>query len=145
MQMKHRSDYLESLISAGGILTAAKGIARRSEQRFGNAEKQIFLRQEFHSFARTEAEDLKVFAAEGYNVSEFRRLEAQANKDFTEKLFKKEERFHVAKTATESWFDFLNSPIETSFYSVPVFFGKRSIGILCVETAVDKNRTSKNF
>lgn len=133
--MKSKSNYLEMLSLTGSVLTAAKGLRSGLSGVLEILKEKYSLVRSFILLRESETEDLKVFAAENYSVSEFRRLENQIKKDFIENLFEKEERVYIAQTSTENWFDFLNSEVETGFWSLPIFFGKKSIGILCVETA----------
>lgn len=137
-------DYLEILFEIGNALASTRGLRNALSLLLENLKKHTAFRA-FILLREEETNSLVIYAAEGFNASAFRRLGNQIKKDFIENLFASEENFILKKTSSTEWFSFLSYETETSFFSVPIFSGKKNLGILCVETIFNSKLDVERF
>src|SRR5215213_1668419 len=101
-------------------------------------ESDLFVRS-FAALYEPQTEKLSLYATEGFNVNEYRRLENRLNKSFTGGEMNGENRILVEKASREIAFDFISPRgAETSFLGVPIVLGKRKAGFLGVEIVYDE-------
>jgi Nif-specific regulatory protein len=142
--MKHSGEYLKILSEIGNNLAISRGLRNGLSSLLDILTNHSIIRG-FILLYDEESENLVTYAAEGYGATAFRRLGNQVKKDFIENLFGNEKGFFAKKSSSINWFDFLNSEIETSFFSVPIVAGKQNIGLLCVEIDYNEKFDSKQF
>ncbi|MDQ3800786.1 MAG: sigma 54-interacting transcriptional regulator [Acidobacteriota bacterium] len=101
-------------------------------------ESDLFARS-FIALYEPQTEKLSLYASEGFNVNEYRRLENRLNKSFVagnsgNGALNGADRVLIDKTSPEASFDFISPrEAETSFLGVPIVLGKRKAGFLGVE------------
>lgn len=103
----------------------------------------IFARS-FIALYESQTEHFSLYATEGFNISEYRRLEVRLNKNFfpagfADENFGGERRIFIEKTSHANAFDYVNPrESETSFLGVPIYLNKITAGFLGVEVWADK-------
>lgn len=135
---KHMSiteNYLEALVEIGNNLSAVRGLRTGLSKILQTLNEKSSITRSFILLTNPEDESLRLYSTEGFNISEFRRLENNVGKkDFFAEMRKTETTLFIEKTSSESWFDFVKPrEIETSFWAMPIKIGKKFIGVLAIE------------
>lgn len=137
---------LETLADIGQNLSGSRGLRSGLSLVLETLKIKCSFLRSFILLYENEAERLVPIAIEGYSVAEFRRLENHTDKKLIESIFKSGNRLLVKKTSSEDWFNFITSrDTETSFFSVPVFLGKKIIGVFGVEVPFEERRNSEQL
>ncbi len=137
---------LEILTEIGQKLSNSRGLRSGLSVALEALKTKCSFIRSFILLYESESERLIPFAIEGYSVAEFRRLENQTGKKLIEEIFKSGNRSWIKKTSTEDWFKFITSRAsETSFFGVPIYLGKKIIGVLGVETVFEERRNSEQL
>ena len=130
---------LETLKEIGNKLSSSRGLRGGLSLILETLKEHNLIIRGFISLYETETERLVPLAIEGYSVTEFRRLENQTGKKLIDDIFKSGNRLYVKKTSLEDWFKFITArDMETSFFGVAIYLGKKIIGVLGVETTFEE-------
>ena len=130
---------LETLKQIGNKLSSSRGLRGGLSLILETLKEHNLIIRGFISLYETETERLVPLAIEGYSVTEFRRLENQTGKKLIDDIFKSGNHLYVKKTSLEDWFKFITArDMETSFFGVAIYLGKKIIGVLGVETTFEE-------
>ncbi len=140
-------NYLQTFKEIGDNLTATRGLRNSLSQILHSLQGKHYIKRSFILLNSAEDERLSAMATAGFSVSSFRRLESNLDKKgFLEKVYKKGERDFIEKTSAESWFEVIRfKECDTSYFAIPIQLGKKTVGVLGVETVVSPDIEVEEF
>lgn len=97
----------------------------------------------FTALLDEETETYSIYAAEGFDAAEFRRLENQIKKISAAEILNAESFPAPNKTLPAALFGFSADTEESDFFQVFIKLNKKSVGILCIETKPDTQNRSE--
>ena len=137
---------LETLTEIGNKLSSSRGLRGGLSLILETLKVQSLIIRGFISLYETELERLIPLAIEGYSATEFRRLENQTGKKLMDDVYKSGNPLFVKKTSLEDWFKFITSrETETSFFGVPIFLGKKIVGVFGIETIFEERQNTEQL
>lgn len=145
MNQSFQKTNLITLAGIGQRLADSNGLRDSLSRTLATIHESDSFVRSFTALYEPQNEKFSLYAAFGFNVNEYRRLENRLNKSFLQGNHNggspnDDSRILVKQTSLEAAFDYVSPrQIETSFLGVPIVLGKRKAGFLGVEIVYAPN------
>ncbi len=124
---------MEILSTFSTILVETNGLRNSLGRALSELHHKANLKRSFIALVEPQSENLSLYATEGLDFAEYRKLEKRLLKGFLRDILEKKECKFFEKVPEDELFDYVVREDELALFVLPIILNKRGVGIIGVE------------